>query len=281
MRKKPVATLFVLILTLSLFAGCGTKTEDNEETLVTVEVETPAPTEVETPEATETSEKTSEVTSEVTETPKTTETPKPTETPKTTETPEPTPVATTEPTETPEPEVTVIEVVELSDGNATGTETRYSDGTSDYQISLVGTLGTGSYEVKGLESGMVIRDFDAAVRLVYETQEDEIYRGYAIYFRPWDNTDEMDLKNLSDEAIMKLASPVPAPATFQRIETETAYEAIVQYNDEPKQRKGWDRFVNNYESGKAYNVWVENLPTSTYPDVDTLLEICKSINIIE
>ena len=105
------------------------------------------------------------------------------------------------------------------------------------------------------------------------------------YLRAWPEgnieTSRLDLKNMSDEQIGVFTGGIPDYSTLKKIETEDAYMVYIEYDTEldRDEYKGYDLYINDYKTGKAYSVAVNR--TVEYYDSAQMLSILQSFEILE
>lgn len=245
MRRK-VLTILALSLVL-MMAACGNSQDKNPNN--ETEIAEVAPTEVPTPEPT----------------------PVPT--------PEPTPIPTPEPTPIPTPEPTP-ELIEFEGKRTTGIETRYGDGTSDYEVFFADpdTKKTLHFTVTGLKSDIVPENRNGWCVFIYcsEQHPDGEYR---LYIAP--TTDGYSYKNLSDEKFGEWVGKEPDYSTLQKLESRKDYRVYLagkKKNDMGIENcTNYILFLEDYNTNQTYNFMARGIPEM---DKEDLLDILNNVEII-
>lgn len=244
MRRK-VLTILALSLVL-MMAACGNSQDKNPNN--ETEIAEVAPTEVPTPEPT----------------------PVPTPEPTPIPTPEPTPIPTSEPTP---------ELIEFEGKRTTGIETRYGDGTSDYEVFYehADTQKTLHFTLTGLKSGMLPEYQGGWCVCTYYNEQDPnvAYRLYIGII-----TGVGSYKDMSDEIFMDCMSKDPDISTLQRIETEEDYRVYLVGKKSDmgiEDCTDYNLFIEDYATNQTYKYMVRGIPEM---DKEDLLDILNNVEII-
>ena len=175
--------------------------------------------------------------------------------------------------------VTVVETVEFDGKLTTGTETRYSDGTSDYEVfykdpDLNKTL---HFIARGITSGLVPKDAGGTCLFLYfnENDPDVCYKltvGVMAKFS--------DYKNYADESFEEYIGYDADGSTFQRIETEEEYKVYLagKHSDLGiEDCTSYTIWMDNYITNQSYKIMARGIPQM---DRDDLLDMINNVEII-
>lgn len=179
-----------------------------------------------------------------------------------------------------EQEVTVVETVELENKGATAVETRYSDGTSDYEVWHTNSINGASmhYKVKGIDSGATFYNADEGTQsMIQYVDVEDGEQIYKIYVCPQGDIESsrINLKNMTDEQVGDFAGS--DYIIHERTETEHMATALVQYAK--SNRTAYDYYVNDYTNGIAY--WYMIHASEKYANMEFVQSLIDSIEILK
>ena len=172
-----------------------------------------------------------------------------------------------------------VETVEFEGKQTIGTETRYSDGTSDYEVfythsDLNKTL---HFTLTGLKSGM-IPEYKGGWCVCTYYNEQDLDVAYKLYIGII--TEVNSYKDISDEFFMDCMSKDPDISTLQRIENEKDYRVYLAGKKSDlgfEDCTDYNLFIEDYATNQKYKYMVRGIPEM---DKEYLLNILNSVEII-
>ena len=177
--------------------------------------------------------------------------------------------------------VTVVETVELEEKNVTGTETRYSNGTSDYEVFFKDGVSNKicHFIVKGIKSEMVLKTDPKKGKCVFtyfnENDPDVCYKVYVYAYAELQNyKDQSDKFYLEDWGIEADSS------TFQRVETEDEYRiyfAGIKSDLGIENCNSYNICIDNCTTNQSFKIMARGIPQMNRDD---LLDMVNNVEII-
>lgn len=196
----------------------------------------------------------------------------------------------TEVVEETEAGLNVIEVVELSGDCISGTETRYADGTSDYEIYYADPdiNKTIHYRLTGVESNLVSSNWGGYCRAkrINRDENDNVVNSLCLYITIM--TDEtLSWASKPDEFFN---SDTAGNATydyskFRRVETEKGYKI---YSAGTRREFGgvenckfYNVLIDDYATGRSFKIMLRGTPDYEYEQLLDMLDGIEIVEIIE
>lgn len=178
----------------------------------------------------------------------------------------------------------VIEVVELSGENITGTETRYDDGTSDYEIFYADPdiNKTIHYRLTGFESNANPHHWSEYCRVnkIVKDENGNNIHSFSLY-----------MTVMIDETFSYASQPdswwdgdsrgTTDFSTFRRFETEKDYRVYLAGTRPDLGRddcKYYNLWIDDYKSGRSFKIMLRGTPDHEY---EQLLNLLNGIEIVE
>ena len=177
------------------------------------------------------------------------------------------------------------EVIELTGDCISGTETRYADGTSDYEIYYADPdiNKTIHYRITGYVQGVIPKNWDGYCRLIH-TPEDEdgnYVRALSMYIEIMTNESYLFANQPEESFYDKAGGATYDASTFRRVETEKDYRTYLAGNREEFSLPNWKLYnlwIDDYATGRAFKIFLRSTQDFEYQE---LLDILNSIEIVE
>ena len=190
-----------------------------------------------------------------------------------------------EETETqPEPEP---EIIEISENNITGAETRYADGTSDYEIYYTDSdiNKTIHYRMTGVDSGLIPKDWDGYCKIDKMTKDESgnLLKSYSLYISVIADED-FYYATRPDEFFQGGDMADYDLSTFQRLKNKDAcriYLAGPESDFGVDNCKGYMLWMDDYFTGRAFKIMLRGTDDFTYEELFEILERTEVVEILE
>lgn len=184
---------------------------------------------------------------------------------------------------------TIVEVVELSGKNISGTETRYENGTSDYEIYYFDSdiNKTIHYRLTGVESYFVPKDWGGYCRPIKlnRDENDNVVNSLCLYIAIMTDDETFSWASKPDSFYMQesqVVSEIEDYSKFRRVETEKDYRVYsAGTRDEfggVENCKFYNVLIDDYATGRSFKIMLRGTPDYEY---EQLLDILNSIEIVE
>ena len=177
------------------------------------------------------------------------------------------------------------EVIELTGDCISGTEIRYADGTSDYEIYYADPdiNKTIHYRITGYVQGVIPKNWGGYCRLIH-TPEDEdgnYVRALSMYIEIMTNESYLFANQPEESFYDKAGGATYDASTFRRVETEKDYRTYLAGNREEFSLPNWKLYnlwIDDYATGRAFKIFLRSTQDFEYQE---LLDILNSIEIVE
>ncbi len=177
------------------------------------------------------------------------------------------------------------EVIELSGDCISGTETRYADGTSDYEIYYADPdiNKTIHYRITGYVQGVIPKNWGGYCRLIHtpEDEEGNYVRALSMYIEIMMDENYSFASKPEESFYDKAGGAVYDSSTFQRVETQKDHRTYLAGNREEFSIPNWKLYnlwIDDYATGRAFKIFLRSTQDFEYQE---LLDILNSIEIVE
>lgn len=179
------------------------------------------------------------------------------------------------------------EIIELSETNITGAETRYADGTSDYEIYYTdsGINKTIHYRMTGVDSGLIPNDWDGYCKMDKMTKDESgnLVRSYSLYISVIADED-FYYATRPDEFFQGGDMADYDLSTFQRLKNKDAcriYFAGPESDFGVDNCKGYMLWMDDYLTGRAFKIMLRATDDFTYEELFNILERTEVVEILD
>ena len=189
--------------------------------------------------------------------------------------------------ETEKEEEVEAEVIEISQGTITGTETRYADGTSDYEIYYADSdiNKTIHYRLTGLDSNVTLKDWSGYCKVgkMTKNENDLLVRSYSLYLTVIVD-ENYSYANCSDAFFQGGDLANYDISTFKRVQSDKDYRIYFAGPESDfgvANCKGYMLFVDDYATGRSFKIMLRGTNDFEYEELLNILNCIEIVEIID